>query len=96
MKRKQGLRKNRSVMNVTKIIYRYPCSLLLILNLCFFPRTFDFHFASFFGLFRTSSGQTGLTNPYSSGPGDLENYDLSVVKQNISKEHNAMMHVKQF
>ena len=59
-------------MNVMKNIYKYPCSLWPILNLCFFPRTFDFHFASFLGFLRICSGQTGLTKPYSSGPGDLE------------------------
>ena len=58
-------------MNDMKNTHRYPCLLWLILHQCFFPRTLDFHCASFLGSFLIESGHVGLTNPCSSHPGDL-------------------------
>ena len=73
-----------------KINYKYPCSLCAILHRCFFPRTFDFHWASFLGLFFTDSRRAGLTKPCSSGPGTLEKIEVRIVKQTVSKFYNEM------
>ena len=74
-----------------KINYRKPKALLLMRHLCFLPWTLVFHLDSFLGLFNIFSGQTGLTKPCSSGPGDLEKV---MMRYEITKQVNQSIAIR--